>query len=133
MQVASASSAQGPYGAFQPIQIDGYDQGGPGGNIYFPAVDNNPLDSETMLGLFPVNLGFEGESNGDGESVIALSLSCDGVHWSSLKRLVWTKGHYGRTWDHPVDGMVLHGGTVFFIVGLGIQILATHALAAAIY
>ena len=133
VQVASASSAQGPYGAFQPIQIDGYDEGGPGGNIYFAAVDNNPLDSETMLGLFPVNLGDEKEGNGDGESFIALSLSCDGVHWSRLTKLVWSIGWYGRTWDHPVDGMVLHGGTVFFIVGLGIQILATHALAAAIY
>ena len=58
VQVANASSAQGPYGAFQPIQIDGYDEGGPG-NIYFAAVDNNPLDTETMLGLFPVNLGNE--------------------------------------------------------------------------
>ena len=133
VQVASASSAQGPYGAFQPIQIAGYDEGGPGGNIYFAAVDNNPFDTETMLGLFPVNLGNEKEGNGDGESFIALSLSCDGVHWSRLTTLVWSMGWHGRTWDHPVDGMVLHGGTVFFIVGLGIQILATHALAAAIY
>ena len=115
VQVANASSAQGPYGAFQRIQIDGYDEGGPG-NIYFAAVDNNPLDTETMLGLFPVNLGFEGEENGDGESFIALSLSCDGVHWSNLTRLVWTIGHHGRTWDHPVDGVVLHRDKVYFMV-----------------
>ena len=69
-----------------------------------------------MLGLFPVNLGFEGEANGDGESFIALSLSCDGVHWSSLTKLVWTTGHHGRTWDHPVDGVVLHGDNVYFMV-----------------
>ena len=115
VQVANASSAQGPYGAFQRIQIDGYDEGGPG-NIYFAAVDNNPLDTETMLGLLPVNLGFEGEANGDGESFIALSLSCDGVQWSSLTKLVWTTGHHGRTWDHPVDGVVLHGDNVYFMV-----------------
>ena len=132
VQVASASSAQGPYGAFQPIQIDGYDQGGPGGNIYFPAVDNNPLDSETMLGLFPVNLGDEKEGNGDGESFIALSLSCDGVHWSRLTKLVWSIGWFGRTWDHPVDGVVLHRDNVYILVTIGIQILAMHALAAAI-
>ena len=116
VQVANASSAQGPYGAFQRIQIDGYDEGGPG-NIYFAAVDNNPLDTETMLGLFPVNLGNEEEgSNGNGESFIALSLSCDGVHWSNLTRLVWTIGKFGRTWDHPVDGVVLHRDNVYFMV-----------------
>jgi hypothetical protein len=116
VQVANASSAQGPYGAFQRIQIDGYDEGGPG-NIYFAAVDNNPLDTETMLGLFPVNLGNEEEgSNGNGESFIALSLSCDGVHWSNLTRLVWTIGQFGRTWDHPVDGVVLHRDNVYFMV-----------------
>ena len=116
VQVANASSAQGPYGAFQRIQIDGYDEGGPG-NIYFAAVDNNPLDTETMLGLFPVNLGNEEEgSNGNGESFIALSLSCDGVHWSNLTRLVWTIAQFGRTWDHPVDGVVLHRDNVYFMV-----------------
>ena len=116
VHVANASSAQGPYGAFQRIQIDGYDEGGPG-NVYFAAVDNNPLDTETMLGLFPVNLGNEEEGgNGDGESFIALSLSCDGVHWSNLTRLVWSVGMFGRTWDHPVDGVVLHGDNVYFMV-----------------
>ena len=116
VQVANASSVQGPYGAFQRVQIDGYDEGGPG-NIYFAAVDNNPLDTETMLGLFPVNLGNEEEGgNGNGESFIALSLSCDGVHWSNLTRLVWSVGMFGRTWDHPVDGVVLHGDNVYFMV-----------------
>ena len=116
VQVANASSVQGPYGAFQRIQIDGYDEGGPG-NIYFAAVDNNPLDTETMLGLFPVNLGNEEEGgNGNGESFIALSLSCDGVHWSNLTRLVWSVGQFGRTWDQPVDGVVLHGDKVYFMV-----------------
>ena len=116
VQVANASSAQGPYGAFQPIQIDGYDEGGPG-NIYFAAVDNNPLDTETMLGLFPVNLGNEEEGgNGNGESFVALGLSCNGVHWSNLTRLVWTIGQFGRTLDHPVDGVVLHRDKVYFMV-----------------
>ena len=116
VQVANASSVQGPYGAFQRVQIDGYDEGGPG-NIYFAAVDNNPLDTETMLGLFPVNLGNEEEGgNGNGESFIALSLSCDGVHWSNLTRLVWSVGQFGRTWDQPVDGVVLHGDKVYFMV-----------------
>ena len=120
VQVASASSAQGPYGAFQQIQIDGYDEGGPGGNIYFAAVDNNPLDTETALGLFPVNLGNEEDGNGDGESFIALSLSCNGVHWSRLTKLVWSVGQFGRTWDHPVDGVVLHGDTVYVLVTISV-------------
>ena len=68
------------------------------GNIYFAAVDMHPLVPDMLIGLFPINTGKWGEGNGDGESYIALSFSCDGVHWSQVTPLVWTVGQDGRTW-----------------------------------
>jgi len=98
------------YGTFQLLDIEHYDRDGPA-NVYFAAVDLHPLDTGMLLGLFPVNLGQQGEANGDGESFIALSVSCDGVHWSELTKLVWTVGLEGRTYDHPVDGLLWEADT----------------------
>ena len=105
VQVATSSSGIAGLrdSRLHQIEVEGYDKKGPG-NIYFAAVDNNPLDNLTMLGLFPVNSGVKGAANGDGESFIGLALSCDGLHWSSLTKLVWTTGKDGRTYDQPVDG-----------------------------
>lgn len=112
VQVATSSSGPfGPFGRFRQIEIAGYDRAGPG-NIYFLAADANPLDAYTMIGLMPVNLGRLGEGNGDGESFIGLSLSCDGEHWSELTKLVWSVGREGRTYDHPVDGLSFDNGVV---------------------
>eukprot|EP00966_Prymnesium_polylepis_P131531 3042331-Prymnesium_polylepis.1 len=100
------------YGDFELLSIEGYDRNGPG-NLYFAAVDQHPwigLFPGVLIGLFPVNRGVPGEGNGDGESFVALSFSCDGVHWSALEPLVWSVGLHGRTWDHPVDGLLLEEG-----------------------
>ena len=101
-----------------------------------------------LVGLMPVNLGGSapasevsgnasetpsgekgmGRSVGDdGESFIALSLSCDGVHWSELTPLVWTMGSEGRTWDHPVDGLLLEGGEAHFMVQMNVGYISPDA------
>eukprot|EP00966_Prymnesium_polylepis_P149270 3448366-Prymnesium_polylepis.1 len=49
----------GPYLPWQKIEVKGYDDGGPG-NVYEANVEMNPIDDETVLGLFPVNLGEPG-------------------------------------------------------------------------
>ena len=119
--VVARSRTEAPWGDdayedFQVISISGYDHSGPG-NVYFVAVDRHPFDDDVLVGLMPVNMGQPGEGNGDGESFIALSFSCDGVQWSRLTKLVWSVGREGRTWDHPVDGLLLEeGGNVSFLV-----------------
>merc|ERR1711988_64783 len=40
-----------------------------------------------------------------------------GVRFSRLTRLVWSVGREGRTWDHPVDGLLLEAdGNLSFMV-----------------
>ena len=108
------------YSDFQLITISGYNRNGPG-NVYFAAVDKHPFDDDMLMALMPVNQGRPGapssQGNTDGESYIALSFSCDGVHFGALHPLVWTTGRNGRTWDHPVDGFVVGSdGEVYFYV-----------------
>ena len=120
------------YEDFKLIEIDGYDarSNANGGNLYFAAVDLHPIEQDMLMALFPVNRGVPGEGNGDGESFIALSLSCDGIHWSRLTPLVWSVGREGRTYDHPVDGFLREpDGHVSFLVHrnvLGISPAAPH-------
>ena len=45
--------------------------------------------------MLPINEGEEGQGNGNGESYIGLSFSCDGFSWSSLTRLVGSTGLQG--------------------------------------
>ena len=104
------------YEDFQMLDIAGYDRNGPG-NLYFAAVDLHPLDHDMLAGLFPVNMGEEGDGNGNGDSFIGIALSCDGVHWSQITPLVWSAPRDGRTYDHPVDGFLLESGDrVSFLV-----------------
>ena len=87
------------------------------GNVYFAGVDRHPFEDDMLIALMPVNLGNADEGgNGDGESFIAMSLSCDGVHFSSMTKLVGTIGREGRTWDHPVDGILMENGTAHFLM-----------------
>jgi hypothetical protein len=46
--------------------------------------------------LAQVNEGVPGKGNGDGQSYIALSISCDGFHWSPLTILLWSTGRQGE-------------------------------------
>ena len=104
-----------PYEPFQLINLEGYDRDGPG-NVYFIAATNNPLDSDTIIGLVPINEGSSGTGNGAGESYIAITFSCDGVNWSKVTILVWSTGLEGRTYDHPVDGLLYEDGKLIFMV-----------------
>lgn len=103
--MARSHHPSGPFGYIEQISIQGWNPSGDG-NLYFAAVETNPVDNHSLLGLFPVNEGHHGETNGDGSSYIGLAISCNGLHWSALTPLVWSQGKDGRTKDHPVDGMV---------------------------
>lgn len=111
----SKTGAAGPYDPLQLIKIDQYDTYGRG-NIYFAAVDVSPIDAGMMVALMPVNAGTNASHNGNGESYIALTMSCDGVHWSALTKLVSSVGIDGRTEDQPVDGLIVHAGQAYFFV-----------------
>ena len=136
MQVASSEADDpfGPYLPFQLLQMRGYDENA-AGNVYFASVDVNPLDADTMLGLFPVNVGdpehyvdIRQGGNGDGEAFIGLSLSCDAVHWSDLTKVLWTTGREGRTYDQPADGIFLDAeGQVTFYVHRNVPHISPHA------
>ena len=115
------------YEDFQLIDIIGYDRNGPG-NVYFAGIDRHPFDEDMLVGLFPINYGEPGRHDGDGESFIGLSMSCDGVHWSNFTQLVWSVGREGRTYDHPVDGMILEAdGRVAFLVHRNVMGISPHA------
>jgi hypothetical protein len=90
------------YTPFSLISIAGYDPNGHG-NIYFAAVKANPVDeARTLLGLFAVNVGEDGDANGSGDAFVAMALSCDGVAWSPLVAIKRSTGVFGRTYDQPV-------------------------------
>lgn len=121
----------GPWSEFRHIKIAGYNNGRDG-NIYMLCVDINPLDvtGRQLIGLLPMNEGAPGTLsventtfNTDGDSYIALTLSCDGVHWTHLVKLVSSDGYDGRTLDHPVDGIAIgeDNESVFFYIQRDVQ------------
>jgi hypothetical protein len=117
VQVASTQTDNpaGPYGSFQLLKIDGY-RSMRSGNIYTAVMRQHPLDETMLIGLFSVNEGVPGKVNRDGKCYIAISLSCDGVHWSRLRPLLKTEGEKGRTFDQPVSGLLRRGAVVQFFV-----------------
>ena len=119
MARSTGSSPYGPYEPFQLISIADYDPTPGSGehqyaNIYYLSAHVHPLDDQMMIGLMPINWGVRGQDNGDGESAIAMVFSCDGLHWSEIANLVKTRGIQGRTYDHPVSGLILHNGVVYW-------------------
>ena len=96
-------------------QIDG------NGNVYMACVNVNPIDEFTLLGLFPVNRGAPGwDFSSDGETYIAMGFSCDGVHFGRLTKLLWTTGLHGRTYDQPVDGLIVRNGIVHVVIHVNV-------------
>ena len=124
VQVAQSVSEdpRGRYAPFQTLEIAGMPRPA-AHNTYFAAVKQNPTDARgrTLLGLFPTVLSGGGGSGGGGgdaawdagwaSGMIGLSISCDGVHWAPLVRLRPTQYTDNRTWDQPVDGFELIGGS----------------------
>lgn len=129
----------GPYGPFHLLSIMGY-SAIKQGNIYFAAVQPNPVDEErTLLGLFPVAMdvqvphihapGSRGTATGERRpsnltlsqdegfnGFIGVSISCDGVVWAPLVVLAISRVSQSRTWDQPVDGFLKHGDNVFAFI-----------------
>ena len=107
------------FGPFASINIAAYETCvKPGDNIYYAAVAANPVDPSTALGLFPVVHNTPG---GD-DAFVGLALTCDGVAFSPLRRLLnSTPSSLGRSTDHPVLGLVSRNDKVFFYVHRGVH------------
>ena len=128
VQVTSAPGPEGPWDRFTLVTIAGFpaeplerrprahDSAGlDARNVYFAAVSANPADNRTVLGLFPVLLNTA--------AAVSLALSCDGVAFSRLTRLVRSRESVisGHTTDQPVDGIVRRGDDVYFYVHRGVR------------
>jgi len=84
-------------------------------NMYFFSVNANPIDNGTsLLAVYPMNIGYI-SSDVPKSAFIALSLSCDGFHFSApypiLNSIKATVGPRGL--DHPVDGFVRKKSQLF--------------------
>lgn len=130
--MVARSTTEQPFGGldayepFQMLEIDGYDRDGPG-NIYMMVVNHHPLISNMLLGLMPINHGQEGIRTGDGFSYIALSFSCNGVHWSRPIQLMESQPLDARTYDQPVDGLLLENGEVHFLIHHDVPLISPNA------
>ena len=66
----------------------------------------NPVDDQTVLGIFPVREG--------PRAFVAVALSRDGVRFSRFREILKsTAADQGRSTDHPVDGLLVRGDNVF--------------------
>ncbi|KAH8098799.1 ligase [Aureococcus anophagefferens] len=110
VQVAFAPAPAGPFGAFTPVSILGWGPCDvPFASVYYSAVNANPTDDATLLGLFPVNRG--------GRCVLGLAATCDGVHFGALEELLDLGCEIqGRTADYPVDGFLVDGDALAVFV-----------------
>ena len=120
VQVASARTPEGPFGPLELVTFRGLSENSAtDANVYFGAVSTNPVDADSLLGLFPVNAAaknFE-PARRENASCVALALSCDGVRFSDLACVVASPPRpHGRTLDHPATGFVRRGGAVFAYV-----------------
>ena len=61
MAVTEAETPEGPWGPLRLIELGGYDWHG-NGNLYMFTVNPNPLDPDTLLAVFPLNLGKKGSN-----------------------------------------------------------------------
>ena len=72
------------------------------------AVNPNPVDPETLIGLFPTLSAGKGVAGR--KAFVGMAISCDGAHFSSLRPVLRSmEGYMGRTTEHPVDGIVARG------------------------
>ena len=92
------------------IRIAGFPSFSGRHNIYFAAIKENPVDSRTLLGLFPYY--------DDVRAFIGLAMSCDGWQFSELEPFVPSSQGNGirRISDHPVDGWLVRRDHVHFFV-----------------
>ena len=124
LQVASAPESapfldsEDAWGPFELVHIQGYDATVSTNNIYFGAINANPADPGSVIGAFPVSLAGK-------TAFVAVAVSCDGVHFSRLERVLKsTTSEGGRTTDHPVDGLVLRDGDVSLYVHRDVPLIS---------
>ena len=109
VQVATSQNLEGPWSNFSIVTIKRYVLKREH-NIYFASVKTNPLNTKTLVGMFPTN------DNAHNSSVI-VALSCDGIHFSSPYKLVVSRfAHNYRGDVHPVDGLTLNKTHLHFYV-----------------
>lgn len=84
---------------FELLQINGYSP--LQGDIYFFAVQPNPVHNGSLLAIFPISHQLRG--------CIAISLSLDGKRWSRVRPLLGCGLRGERTTDHPLAGGVVLG------------------------
>lgn len=120
IQVAHARSLYEPFSPLQPIKVKGWDECDVmRASVYFPSIHENPALENTLLGFFPVNWDWGEEPTDfyDRECYLALSISCDGIHFSPFHKVLKnTCAQYGRVLDLPVDGIVRRGDMVHLYV-----------------
>ena len=111
VQVAVSNEIEGAFSAFEPIRITGWN----GcrvrrASIYYIVVERNPVDTNTSMGLFPMHE--------ERRCYLALSFSCDAVHWSTPKPLIdlGCSREAGRVRDYPADGLVVRGDVVYYYI-----------------
>ena len=144
VQVTSTvgDDAAGPWRAFAPLRIAGFTRH-VSHNVYFAAVNANPLDRPdgTLIGLFPLALPEGSDARSPKahcwppwslrvasdptcyqsrqrvhDGVIGLSLSCDGLHWGPLVLVATCQSMHNRSFDQPVDGLIVVNRSVFVVV-----------------
>lgn len=91
---------------FQQVQLDGY---AGRGDIYFFAVQVNPVHAGSLVAVFPLVHRMRG--------CISIAVSVDGVRWSRITPLLSCSIYGERTMDQPaLPSMVRRGGEVWLYV-----------------
>ena len=110
VQVASRPAAGGAWGNFSLVEMAGYDARAIREfNVYFFAVNPNPVDAASVLALFPIVT--------DVAAFVGLAVSCDGLRFSAPHEFLPTGYAYeNRTADQPVDGILRRGSDVYVYV-----------------
>ncbi|KAJ1456869.1 hypothetical protein M885DRAFT_516420 [Pelagophyceae sp. CCMP2097] len=123
VQVAALRQDRAAWGSFEPIDFRPSPEGKSAfgdlrtmasarnsTDVYFGAVNANPVDARTVLGLFPTTAAHKGKAR----AAILAAVSCDGVHFGSpLALLPASTATRGEVNDHAVDGFVRRGANVY--------------------
>ena len=108
VQVTRSTDEGRHWSSFTLVQIDGYGALG-AGDIYFFAVQTNPVHNQSLVAVFPIVHRLKG--------CIGLATSLDGVHWSRVTPLVSCDIYGGRTLDQPAaPALVRRHEAIWFYV-----------------
>ena len=122
--VQSSSAAQLEYGwsSWELISIRGFPS--EAADLYFFAVQENPVDPTTVLALFPISQ--------PPHACIGLAFSRNGIDFSTPINLRVARGGWRtsnangtgaiewRSEDHPASGVVMRGREVWFFIHVAV-------------